>query len=688
MKRLLLSLFLIFSCSLLSRAQDVVSNVEQTIDDIFEQYSAESDQTIDYDTFYDDLVECSKNPVNLNKTNREELKRLPFLSDSQIENILSYVYQFGPLYTIYELQLIDGLDMTDIRRMIPFAVVGEPGKPDRKIYWNDLFKYGKNELLFRLDKGLETKEGYQPIPEDDGSSTQSTTGKYLGNDLYNSIRYSYNYKDRIMGGFTAEKDAGEQFWGSVHKGYDFYSFHAQFNDFWKFKTIVLGDFRANFGQGLVLHPEFGIGKSSFVLNVTQRNSGLKKYSSCDESNFFRGGGATLQLDKFNITAFYSTKMMDGDTVNGTFPGIIKTGYHRTLTELSRKHTVNQQIIGGNITFTNMNLQVGITGVHTILDTKLVPDKSVYNYFYFSGDKQTTGGVFYRFRLVKLNFFGETAMTDNRSIATLNGCFFNPAPQVSLVVLHRYYSPEYDTFYASSFSESSRVNDENGLYLGAELRPIRYWKFAGYIDSFRFPWPKYGIDEPSVGKDYFLQADFSARRNITMYWRLKFEEKETNFSTTGSVMPVVVPIQKVSMRYNLSYMVGKFTFRNLIDGNLVRQGENAWTYGITALQDLSYAFHRIPLKIAFRYQFFDAVDYGNRFYSYEKDVLYAFSVPMYYGLGSRYYLNLQYDFSRHLSFWFKIAQTVYADDRELLSSGNEAILGNRKTDVRLLVKWKF
>src|ERR1035437_4727493 len=170
-KFLLPSICFIFLCSFPLRAQDVVPNVEQTIDDIFEQYSDESEQTIDYDSFYDDLVECSENPVNLNKTNREELKRLPFLSDIQIENILSYVYQFGPLYSIYELQLIDGLDMTDIRRMIPFVVVGEPRKPERKIYWNDLLKYGKNELFFRLDKGLETKEGYQPIPEDDVNST-------------------------------------------------------------------------------------------------------------------------------------------------------------------------------------------------------------------------------------------------------------------------------------------------------------------------------------------------------------------------------------------------------------------------------------------------------------------------------------------------------------------------------------
>jgi hypothetical protein len=126
-KSLLPSIFFIFVCSFSSRAQDVVSNAEQTIDDIFEQYSDESDQTIDYDSFYEDLIECSKNPVNLNKTTQDELKRLPFLSDIQIENILSYVYQYGPLYSIYELQLIDGLDMTDIRRMIPFVVVGEAG---------------------------------------------------------------------------------------------------------------------------------------------------------------------------------------------------------------------------------------------------------------------------------------------------------------------------------------------------------------------------------------------------------------------------------------------------------------------------------------------------------------------------------------------------------------------------------
>ncbi|HEY6915644.1 MAG TPA: helix-hairpin-helix domain-containing protein, partial [Paludibacter sp.] len=308
MKRFLLYIILILSCSYSLRAQDAASTTEQLIADIFEQYTAESEETIDYDSFFEDLMFCAQNPINLNQTTREQLEKLPFLSDIQIENIISYVYESGSMQTIYELQLVEGLDMTDIRRMLPFVAVGEAIDQSKKIYWHDLLKYGKNELYFRLDKGLETKEGYQFLPEEDPNSAEANSNNYLGNSLYHSLRYKFHFKDRIQFGFTAEKDAGEQFWGTTHKGYDFYSAHAQLNNFGKFKTIVVGDFRANFGQGLVLHPEFGMGKSSYVLNVMPHNSGLKKFSSTDESNFFRGGGATVRLGKFDLSGFYSNKM--------------------------------------------------------------------------------------------------------------------------------------------------------------------------------------------------------------------------------------------------------------------------------------------------------------------------------------------------------------------------------------------
>mgnify|MGYP007125359859 FL=1 len=143
-----------------------------------------------------------------------------------------------------------------------------------------------------------------------------------------------------------------------------------------------------------------------------------------------------------------------------------------------------------------------------------------------------------------------------------------------------------------------------------------------------------------------------------------------------------------MRYQLIYSFGNFSFKNVLEGNFVQKNYMNYNYGVSAFQDVSYTFRSIPLKLDFRYQFFDAADYDNRFYTYEKDVLYAFAIPMYYGVGSRYYLNLKYDLNKNITFWFKFAQTVYADNRETIGSGNEEIQGNRKSDVKFLFRYEF
>lgn len=669
------------------KAQDALSTIEQTIADIFEQYQQEVEEELDFNNFLEDLLFVAENPIDLNRATRESLEKLPFLSDIQIENILYYLYQFGPMQTIYEMQLIDGLDMTDIRRMLPFVVVHSRKKENPKLYWHDFLNYGKNDLYIRLDRKLETKRGYLSISPENTSDVSSKP--YLGDPFYNSIKYRYHFRDKIYLGFTTEKDPGEPFLDKIQTNYDFLSGYLQLNNMGKFKTIILGDFRANFGQGLVLRQEFSMGKSSYVMNVIPRGLGFKKYSSTDEYNFFRGLGTTLQLGNTEISAFYSNKQVDGDTIQDCFSSIYKTGYHRTSNEFNKKKTVNQQVVGGNLTYYFSHLQIGATVVHTLFDHFLEPEETTYNHFYFSGNQQTTGGINYRFRLKKLNFFGETALSNHFSWATLNGCFFSPFSLLDIVVLYRNYSPDYDTFYANAFSESTRINNEKGMYLGAELRPIKNWKFSAYADSYRFSWVKYRVDAPSFGNDYLLQADFNPSGMVNMFWRLRYEEKQENLSQDTSIMSFVVPLKKASLRYQLNYAVGNFSFRTVLEGNLAQKSEEAnWTYGLTAYQDLSYEFRSFPLRLDFRYQFFDATSYENRVYAYEKDVLYAFSIPMNYGLGSRYYLNLRYKFNHQLSCWLKFAQTVYADGRTIIGSGHELIQGNRKSDIRFLLHYKF
>ena len=116
-----IAIIVLFGSTLM--AQQPESEMDQLIADIFEQYTAETGDEIDYETFYNELITLTEEPVNLNKADREQLEKLLFLNDLQIENILYYIYKFGTLNTIYELQLIDGLDMTDIRRMLPFIKI-------------------------------------------------------------------------------------------------------------------------------------------------------------------------------------------------------------------------------------------------------------------------------------------------------------------------------------------------------------------------------------------------------------------------------------------------------------------------------------------------------------------------------------------------------------------------------------
>ena len=43
---------------------------------------------------------------------------------------------------------------------------------------------------------------------------------------------------------------------------------------------------------------------------------------------------------------------------------------------------------------------------------------------------------------------------------------------------------------------------------------------------------------------------------------------------------------------------------------------------------------------------------------------------------------------NISAWLKFAQTVYSDDRTYIGSGRDKINGNRKTDLKIQIRWKF
>ncbi len=676
---------LIFSTHLHAQSKNQIPAelFESIISQIAENNNTES---VDATKLYDDLAYLLVHPINLNYAAKDDLEKLQFLSPIQIENLLYYQYMYFPMETIYELRLVEGFYGQDIRNLLPFVYVSKERETNAPIKWKNVLKYGKNELILRADKTLEQKAGYKSISKEE--LEENPNKQYLGDPYYHHLKYRFRYKNQVYAGFTAEKDAGEQFWGDEHKGYDYYSAYLQINDYWKFKTIVLGNYGASFGQGLVINTKFGFGKSSLVTKVDNQNTGLYRYTSTNEYNYLQGIGSTIKWGKTNITSFYSYRMLDGDTIENTFSTIKEDGLFRLPKDLAKKETVNQELFGTHAQLNLRKLQLGGTFTHMQLSYDLNPQTQAYNYYYFKGNSQTIGSLDYKFRWRKILGTGETALTSENAWASINSLSFSPNSSSAIVVLHRYYSPKYNSLFANAFAESSRINNEKGLYIGAEINPFQFWKFSAYADSYQFPWLKYGIDQPSSGYDLLFQTDFNPTRNTGMYWLFRYEQKMDNMTNDSCTTPEVDFYDKASLRYRLFYSISEqLKLQNTIEGTFTQKGNEKENWGFLLSQDLSYNFLKIPLRINLRYEIFDAQNYENRIYSYEKDVLYAFSVPMLYGKGTRYYLNLKYQLLENLSLYFKIAQTTYVD-RETISSDLEEIDGNRKTDVRLLLKLKW
>ena len=163
----------------------------------------------------DELEELSnrlQEPVNINVATKRDLEQFPFLTDIQIENILAYVYIYGQMQTIYELQLVKDMDKRTIDLLSPFVCTMPVPEKNTFPRLKTLLKYGKQEVLTRLDVPFYTRKGYQK--------------NYLGPSMYHSLKYGYRYGDYLQMGITAEKDAGEPF-GALHssKGYDLSLIH-------------------------------------------------------------------------------------------------------------------------------------------------------------------------------------------------------------------------------------------------------------------------------------------------------------------------------------------------------------------------------------------------------------------------------------------------------------------------------
>ena len=182
-------LFIILSIILLINSYYANSQIEYTVDkwiEYVEELALGTEDTERIESLYADLSLLTEHPIDLNAVTEEQLKRLPFLSDRQIEQLLSYRKRYGNMVSIYELKNIEDIDFQTISLLLPFVYIGDNLVEKRLLTVKNLLKYGRNELQIRYDQCFQQKKGY-------GEQTDSILSlypnrKYRGEPFYHSLR--------------------------------------------------------------------------------------------------------------------------------------------------------------------------------------------------------------------------------------------------------------------------------------------------------------------------------------------------------------------------------------------------------------------------------------------------------------------------------------------------------------------
>lgn len=683
----LLKVMLIICVTILSSVNNL--SAQEVWEELAEQLADEEENSsFQWENNFEELTELKENPININTATKEQLERYPFFSDQIVENILHYLYKYGPMVNLNELWAIEDIDRQTIQYLLPFIYLKAPDKVEYKPTLRQILKYGKQELSTRVDIPFYTKAGYKKYPAE--IMKKNPNKSYLGYGYYHNLRYCFHYSDRIYAGITAEKDAGEPFFaGQNNKGYDFYSLYLLIRNIGKIKTLAIGNYRLSYGCGLVINTDFGMGKTAMLSTLGNKSRGIRKHSSTDEYNYFQGVAGSYKLSKrWTIDGFYSYRKMDGIVDNRFIRSLKKDGYHRLFREFEKKNQLTNQLIGSNINYNGKFCELGLTAVYNVFNKPLNPEKKYYNIYYPRGKDFYNVGGDYKFFWKRFSLLGETAIDKCGALATMNMLRYSPKGGTQLIVMNRYYDAKYQGIYARSVGEGSMVQNESGFYIGLETNVLKYIKMTCYGDFFYFPWKRYLVSEKSTtGLDGLVQLSYSPTYELTMFIRYRYKNKKKDFTGTDKMKQTIPYIQQ-KCRYQLNYTLkDKLALKTILDYARINYEHQPASNGFLVLQSATYKFSRLPVQLDVSGAWFNTDDYNARLTIYEKNVLYAFSMPSLYYKGTRLAVNARYELNKHIIVQAKYGTTHYRN-RDKISSALEEIDGSTKSDLYLQLRLKF
>ncbi len=663
-----------------------------------------SEAGVDLSELTEDLEYFLESPLNLNGADKKDLKRLVFLSDIQIRNLLDYRKKYGTFLSIYELKVIEGLGRNTLEKIHPFVVITPAGSSTFEP--GQLWK-GKHDIILRFQRKLVRSAGFT-LSTDSMNSAQGGSF-YLGNPNRYYFRYRYRVRGKVSVGLIAEKDPGEVLFrhppaiaattaqtNKKRRGFDFYSFHLGIETKGIIRHVIVGDYHARFGQGLTIWSGLAFGGGSDPSSVKRYASGIRPNTSANENMYFRGAALSVAWKWIEASLLFSRRRTDAnitysdstDTI-GYVSSLPNTGYHRTLNELEDKNTLTRQHLGGHISLSHHRFRLGLTVCYAKYNRLIKRTETPSNAFRFSGKENLNAGLDFDILFRKTNIFGEVAISKNGGWALISGLSHTTSNGSIFSVLCREYKVQYQNFLAQAIGKRENNTNERGIKVMMELPLLRKLSLQASFDHYSYPWLTTNTNNILRGQEYVIKLFYSPTRNDHLSLRYKFRAGTSNNDFMQQWFDWMVMVKKHETQFVARYLISPTFSGKLQAGYSLVKGieEGSVSAGSMLLMDLYFHPIMFPVKLTFRYAIFHTDDYSSRLYAYENDVLYASSMPAYYGKGFRYYILAKYSPARWLDTWLRFSMTCYTD-RNTISSGLDEIEGNKLPEIKFQMRVKL
>ena len=661
---------------------------QQLLEEIMEQGFIDLEApTIENQTINQLLVEDIK-ALDLNKANTTQLNSIPWLTPVQVQSLQRYIAQNGPLVSIYELQAVPGWDLATIRLIEPLVQVTETSLyHDPRNRSEKIRQDGGLEFMIRAKRRLELSRGYH-----------ITGGQaFRGSPMYLLSRFQYRKKGDLSFGITAEKDPGEKLlWdpSNKHFGADFLSMHILIENKGMLKRLVVGDFRAHWDQGLVLGSGLSLGKQ-VITGPRKVHRGLLPHTSAMENRFFRGIGMEIQIGSTTISSLYSRRLLDVQLLSEDsmvnlpirVPSIIESGLHRTSTELDRRQQLPEETIALHIRQTwSKHLIFAISGVYREWKWPLIPVVNRYNTFHFRGNKNynISGSMEYVWK--NINTFGQFAISANGGWGGLIGLITSLSPKVSMTLHFRNYQKNFHGISGKAFGKRSGNINEQGIYWGFQVTPSSQWIAGLSANLYKFPGLTSRADGATQGFEHMVHCQYVPNKKsyVNLFWRIRTKQINAKPLLSKSTHDL---IEETKHTFGISAKwqgETNFTIQSRLQYSQVLLNATK-TQGMLASNQVSYDmnFIRFTLSMAI----FNTENFENRQYIYERDFPHSLTIPLFDGIGTRWYCLTRFKITSQVDFWLRIAQTNY-QNRDQIGSGPNTIDGSKRTDLSLQIRYKL